>query len=140
MQARDVSFDDIKVGDTVSFDKTWEMPDVLTFAALSGDQNPLHMDEAYAKTTPFGKCVVHGSLVMSSFSTLAGMHLPGKRCLIVSYNAFFKKPVYVDEVLTIHGEVTAKSIATRIIDIKVRISRGADDVVTGDIKALVREQ
>ena len=81
------SFNEIKIGLEHYFDITISNEKLEeNFAKISGDFNPLHMDEQYAKKTKFGKRVCHGMLLASFFSRLVGMYLPGKNALI-----FFSK-------------------------------------------------
>jgi acyl dehydratase len=129
--------EDIQIGDTASFDRLWKEEDILTFAALSGDTNPLHMDDEYAQTTQFKRRLVHGMLVASLCSTLVGMHIPGKRCLYLSQSLFFKNPVYIGDTVTITGTVTAKSLSTKIVSIAISIRRGEEEVLEGEARVQV---
>lgn len=131
MKAKEYTFENIVIGDNASFTKTWAKEDVLVFSALSEDMNPLHIDEEYTKTTQFGKPIIHGMLVASSFSTLLGMYLPGKYCLYVKQDISFKKPVYVGDILTVEGRVVAKIQSANMLEIKMKISRGNEVVVEG---------
>lgn len=126
MKAQDIEFNTIKVGDEASFTKTWTETDVDTFATLSGDENPLHTDEIYAKSTQFGQRVVHGMLVASSFSTLVGMYIPGKHCLYLKQSVTFKTPIFIGDELRATGIVTAKSESTRTLIIQTRIFKISD--------------
>ena len=131
MKVKEYTFENIVIGDNASFTKTWAKEDALTFASLSGDMNPLHLDENYAKTIHFGKPIMHGMLVASSFSTLVGMYLPGKYCLYVKQDISFKKPVYAGDTLVVEGSVVAKIQSTRMLEIKMKISRAGEVVVDG---------
>lgn len=131
MKAKELTFEDIAVGDSASFTKVWTREDVLMFASLSGDMNPLHVDENYALATQFGKPIIHGMLVASSFSSLVGMYLPGKYCLYVKQDVSFKKPVYTGDTLIIEGRVVAKIQSTKMLEIKMKITRVGEVVVEG---------
>jgi len=131
-------FEDIKIGDSASFNKKWTKEDVSSFALLSGDTNPIHTDESYAKTTTFGQTIVHGMLVASSFSTLVGMYLPGKYCVYVKQDIAFKKPVHIGDNLKVEGKVSRKIEASNMLEISLKISRGSEVVVEGT--ALVQVQ
>ena len=110
------------------------------FAKISGDYNPLHMDEIYANTTRFGKRVCHGMLLASFFSRLVGMYLPGKNSLYFSQSLNFKSPCFINDEVTIEGEVLDKSISTRIITMKTTIhNQHGECLVDGLAKAIVRE-
>jgi len=78
---------------------------VYEFAKLSGDYNPLHMDENYSKSTKFNKRVCHGLLLTSFFSQLVGMHLPGKNALYLSQTVKFMSPCFIDEEICIESEI-----------------------------------
>ncbi len=132
MGLKDISMDDIQVGDTASFDRTLTEGDVHSFAQLSGDMNPLHMDETYARTTKFGRRVVHGMLLGSLCSRLVGMYLPGKRCVYLGQTLTFKKPVFIGDTVSISGEVMAKSISTGIVEIAISITKDDEEMVEGN--------
>lgn len=74
---KELMFDDIQIGDTDSFTKTISEYDIVQFARLTGDFNPVHLDPEYAKTTPFKERIAHGILSGSIISTVLGMRLPG---------------------------------------------------------------
>ncbi len=115
----------IEVGTKASFQKeiTKEMED--GFRLISGDENPLHKEDAFAKEVSNGKIPSHaafGMLTASLYSTIAGMYLPGKYSLIHSFEEIsFLKPVFVGDVLTVEGEVTYKDEALKLIQLKVII-------------------
>lgn len=98
---------EIDVGMTVSFKKvvTKEMED--SFRVISGDDNPLHRDDLFAREISDGRYKTHvtfGMLTASLYSTLAGMYLPGKYSLIHSFDELsFLKPVFVGDILTVNG-------------------------------------
>ncbi len=121
IESKILKFDDIHIGKKASFAKKISKEIVEDFARLSGDFNPLHMDETYAKETKFGKRVCHGMLLSSLFSKLVGMHLPGKNSLYFSQSLNFKSPCYIDDTVIVEGEVIEKSPALQMITIKTQI-------------------
>jgi 3-hydroxybutyryl-CoA dehydratase len=131
MEARDLELEDIQIGDTVSFGRTISQEDVATFAALSGDFNPLHTDARYAETTQFKVPLVHGMFLAGLFSALVGMHLPGKRCLYLGQTLQFKRPVFAGDSVQVSGKVLTKSDSTRILTIATVIIKEDAEVVTG---------
>ncbi len=131
MEARDLSLEDIAIGDTVSFSRTWEEGDVTLFAQLSGDQNPLHLDEQYAATTQFKKRLVHGMLTGSLCSRLVGMYLPGKRCLYLKQDLSFLAPVFIGDTVTVEGVVVAKSLSTSLVFIEIKMHTTSQLVLEG---------
>ena len=132
MEAKDLTINDINIGDKSSFERTFTENDIQVFAGLSGDVNPLHVDERYAKTTIFKQRLVHGLLVGSLCSTLVGMYLPGKRCLYLKQKLSFKKPVFIRDTLNVFGWVVAKSEVTKILTIIIHIKRGKEIVLEGE--------
>lgn len=93
-------YDAIKVGDSASVTKTVTESDVILFAGITGDFNPLHTNEEFAKTTQFGKRLVHGCFSSGLISRALGMKLPGPGALYVSQTSNYKKPVFIGDTLT----------------------------------------
>ena len=90
----------LNVGDTAQMQRVVLEEDVMKFAELSGDFNPVHLDESYAKTTRFGKRIAHGLFCAAMISALLGTELPGLGTIIISENMHFKHPVYLGDVVT----------------------------------------
>lgn len=95
--------EDLKPGISAQCEKTFSETDVTTFAAVSGDDNPLHLDQAFAANTRFERCVVHGMLTTSLWSALVGTRLPGPGCAYMGQELKFYKPVFVGD--TVRAEV-----------------------------------
>jgi 3-hydroxybutyryl-CoA dehydratase len=131
MKPIDLAIDEIFVGDTASFERTWTIEDEDLFAKLSGNFNPLHTDEEYAQTTKFGHRLVYGMHVAILCSTLVGMYLPGKKCLCLRQDLTFKKPIFINDTVTVRGTVKTKSSATGLLDILISVTKGVDEVVSG---------
>jgi acyl dehydratase len=91
---------------------TGEMIDL--FAQASGDKNPVHLDEAFAATTQFGKRIAHGMLTASLISAVLGMDMPGMGSIYLSQAVKFKAPVFIDEAITVTVECTAYRAERRI--------------------------
>jgi len=133
------SFDEIKIGLEHHFEITINEKLEEDFARISGDFNPLHMDEQYAKKSKFGKRVCHGMLLSSFFSRLVGMYLPGKNALYFSQNLNFVEPCFIDDKIIVSGEVIGKSEATKMIKIKTTIKNIEGKLlVEGIAQVLVR--
>ena len=93
-------FEDLVLGMEASVSKTVTMADIETFAGVSGDYNPVHMDPEFASKTIFKQVIAHGLLTASYISTVFGMKMPGPGAIYVSQTLNFKAPVKVgDEVL-----------------------------------------
>ena len=135
----DLKLKDIKIGQKKSFEVVVTESMVDDFAKLSGDNNPLHMDENYAKSNNFENRVCHGMLLASFFSRLVGMYIPGENALYFSQSLKFQYPCFVNDRIKIHGEVIDKSLATKIITLKTTISKDKHQIVDGIGKVLVRD-
>ena len=98
-------FESFRVGDTATFSKTITEADILLFAAVSGDNYPLHVDAEYAKTTRFGQRAAHGMLTASLVSTVVGLLLQKPGGLYVQQTIHFKGPVFIADTLTAKAEV-----------------------------------
>lgn len=90
----------LKIGDSASFSKAFTDADVRAFAKISGDHNPVHLDEAYAAKTPFKKRIAHGMLTAGLISAILGTQLPGEGSIYLKQTLNFRAPVYLDETIT----------------------------------------
>ena len=123
------TFDELAVGMSESFSVT-VTPEMLDrFRTDTGDINPLHNDEAFALERGYTGRVAYGMLTASFLSTLAGVYLPGKWCLIQRVETDFPRPVYPGDTLSISGTVKEKDDTFRNITIAVRIRNQAGDTV-----------
>lgn len=102
-----IPFEDIQIGMSVSYSQTITDADVKTFAGLSGDHNPVHVDEEYASSSRYKKRIAHGFISASFFSALFGTKLPGPGCVYVNQNLSFKRPVYLGDTVKAIAEVTS---------------------------------
>jgi 3-oxoacyl-[acyl-carrier protein] reductase len=123
------SFDEIQIGDTVSLVRKITLEDVRRFADLTGDDNPLHVDRAYAETTPYKGIVVHGMLGASLLSTLIGTRLPGEGALWVSQAFHFLHPIRIDDTLTVTCTVRGKRDRDQLLELDAHIENQRKDVV-----------
>ncbi|HJT18180.1 MAG TPA: MaoC family dehydratase [Thermoanaerobaculia bacterium] len=101
------TIDDFHVGQHVTFTKTFTDDDVRRFVEITGDTNPLHVDDGFAARTQFGRRVLHGMLTASILSTMVGMLLPGTGAIYRSQTIRFLLPVFVGETVTAHFIVRA---------------------------------
>jgi 3-hydroxybutyryl-CoA dehydratase len=129
----DYSYEDIYVGQTASFDVTISEEMLDGFRALTGDTNPLHVDDEFAAAKGHPGKVCFGMLTASFLSTLAGVYLPGRNALIQMVNVKFANPVYVGDCLDVTGIVNEKQDTVSRIVLKVRILRGEDTVLRGEM-------
>jgi acyl dehydratase len=103
-----VKYDDYKVGDSAEFTKTVTEEDVMKFAEVTGDFNPIHVNPEYAKTQMFGKQVAHGALSSGLISAVLGTKLFGPGILYGGQTVKFVKPVFFGDKLTAIGTVKDK--------------------------------
>ena len=133
------SFNEIKIGLEHHFEISIDEKLEGDFAKISGDFNPLHMDEQYAKKTKFGKRVCHGMLLGSFFSRLVGMYLPGKNALYFSQNLNFVEPCFIGDIVIVKGKIINKSESTKMIKIETTIKNNTGKLlVEGIAQVLVR--
>src|SRR5471032_1605925 len=104
-------FEDLTVGQSVSIQLEVTADQVDRFAELTGDRAPLHMDEAFAQSRGFRTRVVHGLLVASYFSQLFGMRLPGRDCILQSFNLKWVSPVHIGDTIRLTATVGQTSEA-----------------------------
>ncbi|MBN8530244.1 MAG: bifunctional enoyl-CoA hydratase/phosphate acetyltransferase [Alphaproteobacteria bacterium] len=102
------TYDEIKIGDAASLTRTLTRQDIQLFAIVTGDMNPAHLDEEYAKTDVFHQIVGHGMWTGSMFSALLGMYLPGPGTIYLSQTLKFLKPVRIGETITASVKVMSK--------------------------------
>ena len=135
--AREIAFEDLSPGVSADISWTAEVAEIESFADLSGDRNPLHMDGAYARERGFADRVAHGFLLGAKVSALIGMFLPGRRCLLVEENLNFPNPVYPGDEVTLSGEVVDTHTDLALVSLKIRGEKkdegGAQSVVRGNV-------
>jgi 3-hydroxybutyryl-CoA dehydratase len=119
------TFEQLSLGQAAQFTRTFSDAEILAFAGLSGDQNPLHVDEAYARAAGFAGKVAHGLLSGALYSALVGMHLPGRRALLRGIQIDFHAPVFAGVPLTVSGQIAELHAEFRLITLKAEI-RDAD--------------
>jgi len=98
-------FEDLTVGQRETLMKTVMDDDVIAFADLSGDRNPVHLSDHFARKTRFGERIVHGLYTASLISTVIGMYLPGPGAVYMSQTLNFKGPVKIGDVINVVVEV-----------------------------------
>ena len=99
--------EDLEVGQSAELTRTVQDGDLTAFAAITGDDNPLHLDEAYAAATPFKGRIAHGMLSAGYISAVLGTKLPGPGAIYVSQTLSFRRPVRIGDAVTASAAVTA---------------------------------
>ena len=140
IESIEAKLDDLQVGQKVEFTEVISESMVEEFAKLSGDYNPHHIDESYAKKTRFKKRICHGMLLASFFSKLTGMYLPGKGSLYLSQSLNFIAPAFIDDEVTVEGEIVKISHSTGIVTVKTKITKeNTIHLITGSAKIIILE-
>lgn len=119
----------LAVGDAASFTKTVTETDIAFFCAISGDFNPVHVDDEFAKTTPFGARVAHGPLTMALAAGVLGTKLPGLGTVAVSSHIAYRRPVFAGDTITTRAEVAGLDPERRRATIALTWTNQAGDVV-----------
>src|ERR1700759_4803645 len=133
-------FDAISVGDTRTLVREIGEADVRRFVEMTGDDNPLHVDRAFAETTSFREIVVHGMLGASFISTIIGTQLPGPGALWVSQNLEFLLPVRLGDTLRVSATVIAKHARDQLLELETTIvNQSGQTVLSGAGKVKVLE-
>lgn len=139
MMARDLAFDNIKVGDRAEIAWTPAGADIDAFAELSGDRNPLHTDGDYARSHGFADRVVHGFLIGAKVSALVGMLLPGRRSLLLEYELSHPNPVFAGDAIVLRGEVRDRWPDLRLIELSIKAIKAQDGktVIQGKVRCKI---
>ena len=140
IEPTDAKLDNLHIGQKIEFTEVISESMVEKFAKLSGDYNPHHMDKSYAEKTKFKKRICHGMLLASLFSRLTGMYLPGKGSLFFSQSLNFISPAFIDDKVTVEGEIVKISRSTGMVTIKTIIKKENNiRLITGDAKVIIQE-
>ncbi len=129
--------EDLTVGQSAMFGKTVTEADIAAFAGVSGDTNPIHLHEGFAKTTRFGQRIAHGMLSGSFISTVIGTKLPGPGAIYVSQTMNFMAPVMIGETITAVATITEIDDRRRRVTLKTQCLNGDKVVIEGEAVVLV---
>ena len=111
-----------------------------TFAELSQDFNPIHMDEEFAKTTPFGGRIAHGALSASLISAVLGNDIPGPGAIFVELNMRFRKPAFIGDEITARAEVAEINERTGRVKMKVSCQIEGKTIIRGNAGVMVMKR
>ena len=130
-------YEEINIGDSANITRTLTKKDIQLFAIVTGDMNPAHLDEAYAKTDIFHQIIGHGMWTGSMFSNLLGMQLPGLGTIYLSQTLKFLKPVKLGDTITASVKVIAKDDAKKRITLTtICANQDGDHVLEGEAVVL----
>jgi 3-hydroxybutyryl-CoA dehydratase len=99
------------------------------FGELSGDYNPLHIDDAYAKEKGFTGKVAYGNILGLLISQLVGMNLWSKEVMLISQKINFNKPIYTGNFIELTGKITQKSSALKVVELSLSFANDEGDIV-----------
>jgi 3-hydroxybutyryl-CoA dehydratase len=125
-------FEDLAVGMRETISKTVENEDVIGFAELSGDHNPIHLSEHFARKTRFGGRIVHGLYTASLISGVIGMRLPGPGAVYISQTLYFLGPVKIGDVVDVSVEVIELTEKGRRVRLRCECRVGEKVVLEGE--------
>ena len=127
-----MDFEDLTIGQTASLGKTISEADILMFAAVSLDTNPVHLNEEAAKASIFGTRIAHGMLSAGLISAVLGTQLPGPGTLYMSQQLRFRAPVKIGDTVTATVEVTALNPEKKRATLKTTCVVGDEVVIEGE--------
>ena len=130
-------FEDLAIGQAASFAKTVTEADIVAFSGVSGDFNPVHVNEEFAKETMFKGRIAHGMLSAAFISTVFGTKLPGPGCIYVSQLLKFKAPVRIGETVVARCELIALVPEKKFATFKTTCSVAGKVVVDGEATLMV---
>ena len=130
-------FEDLALGMTHETHHTITEDDIELFAQVSGDRNPLHMDEEFAKQTPFGQRIAHGALTASYISGILGNDLPGPGSIFVGLNMRFRRPVFIGSNVIVRVEVTEMQSRGNRVTLKVSCNVDGKAAISGEAIVMV---
>lgn len=128
-QLQNRTFDEIEIGDTAHYSKQLDDLAVRTFAAVSGDINPVHLDQEFAAGTMFGERIGHGMWTGALISAALALELPGPGTIYLNQTLSFRAPVKLGDVVTIQLEVTAKDADKKRVTLKCTATNQHEKVV-----------
>lgn len=129
--------EDLAVGMSAAHSKTVTESDIAMFAEVSGDNNPLHLDEAFAKTTQFKGRIAHGMLSAGFISTVLGTKLPGPGAVYLSQNLRFTAPVRIGDTVTARAEITQVNAGRKRVTLATTCSVDGKVVIEGEALVMV---
>ena len=133
MTADAPTFADFPVGHAATMTWPATAAEIDAFASLSGDHNPMHVDPAFAAARGFPDRIAHGMLLAAKLSAFAGMHLPGRSCLLLECSVAWPNPVLAGDVVTFEGSVKERSasVGTLKVGFRARTQRAGRAVTVG---------
>lgn len=135
---KELAYADMKVGDSASLSKTVTESDILTFAGVTMDFNPVHVNAEYAKNSIFKERIAHGMLSVGFISAVLGTTLPGPNSIYLGQELKFTAPVKIGDTVTATVTITEKRDDKRIIKLKTTVTNQRGEVVV-DGSAVIKK-
>ena len=132
LELRLLHFEDLTVGMAETLEKRIESSDVVGFAEVTGDRNPIHLSEHFAAKTPFGGRIAHGLYTASLISAVLGTRLPGPGAIYISQTLNFRAPVRIGDTVRVEVRVAELMDARQRARLQCTCSVGADVVLDGE--------
>jgi 3-hydroxybutyryl-CoA dehydratase len=129
--------EDLEIGQTAERRRTVTAADIGAFAEVTGDANPVHLDEAYAAATPFGGRIAHGLLTAGYISAVLGTELPGAGAIYVSQTLNFRRPVRIGDEVSAHVKVAAIDAARARVTLETVCVVAGKTVLDGEAVVIV---
>lgn len=131
------TYDEITIGQTAQFSKTLSEEDLILFAAVSGDVNPVHLDPEFAASTLFGERIGHGAWTGAIISAALALELPGPGTIYLGQQLSFRAPVKVGDTITINLEVTAKNDQKKFVSLNtIAVNQHGKTVAKGEAEVI----
>ena len=131
-----ITYDELQIGDSATTTKSLTEEELILFAAVSGDVNPVHLDEEYASKTMFKGRIAHGMWSGALISATLATVIPGPGTIYLEQHLAFKRPVKLDDTLTIKLTVKSKEEKNRVVLDCVVTNQNNDAVVVGEAKVI----
>jgi 3-hydroxybutyryl-CoA dehydratase len=131
------AFEDLRQGMTAAYGKTITEADIVLYAGLTGDANPVHLDQEYARQTRFGGRIAHGMLIAGLISTVIGNKLPGPGAIYVNQTLRFKAPVRIGDTVLARVTISKLIAEKKFVELETTCAVGETIVVEGEATVMV---
>lgn len=131
------TYEEMSIGQTASYTRSVTEQDIQLFAAVSGDVNPVHLDEEFAATTQFKQRIAHGMLTGAFVSAAIALELPGPGTIYLGQSLRFRRPVLIGDEVTVHLEITEMKDARKFVTLDCKIvNQNGDAVASGTAEVM----
>ena len=132
-----IAFEDLREGMTAAYGRTITEADIVLYAGITGDVNPVHLNQEYAATTLFKDRIAHGMLTAGLISGVLGTKLPGPGAIYVNQTLRFKAPVRIGDTVVARVTVSALVARKRFVELKTACTVGETTVLEGEATVMV---